>query len=149
MGKSEIEMSSDRLRITRIYDAPRELVFEAWKRADLVEQWWGCAQTTKVESQIDFRVGGVYNHKMHIQGVGEMTYTSTFDEIVEPGRIAYSAAFGPIQVHVTVEFFEIGERTRLVVTQEGFPSLELCKNVSQGLTPSLDKLENLLLAPAA
>ena len=93
---------------------------------------------------MDFRVGGGFTQKMHIAGAGEFSFTATYDEIVEPERIAYHAKFGPTVMSIVVEFFEQGEQTRVVLTQEGFPDEILCKTVSQGTTESFDKLAALL-----
>ena len=68
--KSEIKIGPNRLEMTRIFDAPRARVFAAWKEAAQVQQWWGCKMTTKVESQIDFRVGGTFSHTCTLRAPG-------------------------------------------------------------------------------
>ena len=55
---TDIQFEGDTLTLTRVYDAPREEVFDAWVAVNKVEKWWGCRQTTKVQSQIEPRVGG-------------------------------------------------------------------------------------------
>jgi uncharacterized protein YndB with AHSA1/START domain len=148
--KSDVKIGDNCLTITRVFDAPRQLVFEAWTHADQIQQWWGCAMTKKVETQIDFRVGGLFTNKMQIEGVGEFTYTATFDEIVEPERIAYHAEFGGMTSRVTVEFVALsGSQTKLILTQIGFPSKDLCPIVAEGTTAALDKLEQMLVGLAA
>jgi len=142
--KSEVKIGKNRLEMTRIFDAPRERVFAAWKEVAKVQQWWGCKMTTRVESEIDFRVGGSFSHKMHIEGVGDMVYTGAFDEIVEPERIVYHANFGPMTARITVEFIDLGEQTKMILTQEGFPSQEICGFVSEGFTAAFDRLEEVL-----
>ena len=147
--KSEVKIGDNRLEMTRVFDAPRERVFAAWKQVEQVQKWWGCQGTTKVESQVDFRVGGSFTHKMHVEGAGEMSYTGTYDEIVEPKKIAYHMEFGQAKARVTVEFIEQGKQTKLILTQEGFPGQEFCQVVSQGLAESFDKLERVLARRAA
>jgi hypothetical protein len=44
--KSEVKVGNNRLQITRVFDAPRHLVFAFWKEADKVRQWWGCKETS-------------------------------------------------------------------------------------------------------
>jgi uncharacterized protein YndB with AHSA1/START domain len=85
---------------------------------------------------------------MKIEGAGEMTYTGAFEEIREPERIAYHANFGPMVVRVTVEFVAMGERTRVILTQDGLPSKESCGYVSQGTDEAFDRLEQLLAGQA-
>lgn len=103
----------------------------------------------KVESEMDFRVGGSFAHKMNVEGAGEMTYRGTFDEIIEPERIVYHAQFGPMTAKITVEFLEQGNQTKLILTEDWFPAPELCQIVSQGLNDWLDELERLLASEMA
>ena len=142
--KSEVKIEGNRLEISRFFNAPRDLVFDAWKQPDKIQQWWGCNKTAKVESSIDFRVGGHFTHKMDIEGCGEYEYSATFDEIVEPEIISYHADFGDRVERVTVRFLEEGEGTRLILIQDGFPDPKLCQIVSEGFGAAFEKLNTLL-----
>lgn len=142
--KSEVRVGDNRLEISRVFDAPRLLVFSFWKQVQNLEQWWGCKDTTGIACQMDFRVGGFFTCVMQIRGAGEFTYKGQYDEIVEPEKIAYHADFGPLTTRVLVEFFELGTRTKMVLTQVGFPSQEMCGQVSKGTSESFDKLEAAL-----
>ena len=147
--KSDVKIGNNRLQITRVFDAPRQLVFSFWKDAGKVTQWWGCKETTKVECDMDFRVGGTFTYKMQITGAGEFSYQGQYDEIIEPEKIAYHGDFGGTTTRVLVEFIEQGEQTKLVLTQEGFPMQNICVMVSQGTTEALDKLDQMLVRQAA
>ncbi len=150
--KSELKIDGNRMQITRIFNAPRERVFEAWKLPELMERWSGCKETTKVEFVVDFRVGGTFTQKMQIQHtneIGEHAITGVYDEIIEPEKIAYHVNLGPATARVVVEFFDLGRQTKLVLTQDGFPDAMIVKFVSQGTMESLEKLDQLLLAQAA
>jgi uncharacterized protein YndB with AHSA1/START domain len=147
--KSEIKVGDNRLEIMRIFDAPRQLVFSFWKQVQNLEQWWGCKDTTRVACEMDFRVGGFFTCVMQIKGTGEFTYKAQYDEIVEPARIAYHADFGPITTRVVVEFIDLGAQTKMVLTQVGFPSDDICKTVSHGTNEGFDKLGALLQAQLA
>ncbi len=147
--KSEIKISENTLQMTRMFDAPREQVFAAWKEAEQLQVWWGCDMTRKVESNMDFKPGGDFCHTMTIEGAGVMPYSGTYEEIIEPEKIVYSADFGSMKAQVTVEFIADGKnRTRLVLTQVGFPDPSLREIVSGGFTAALDKLEKFLLQAA-
>ena len=147
--KSDVKITGNRLQITRIFDAPRDRVFAAWTQPDLLQRWSGCKGATKVEIEMDFRVGGSFTQKMHITGAGEFSFTGTYDEIVVPERIVYHANLGPATTRVIVEFFEQGRQTKMVLTQEGFPDVNLCKIVSQGTLESFDKLDQILVGQEA
>jgi len=142
--KSEVKVSDNRLEIMRVFDAPRQLVFAFWKKVEQLEQWWGCKDTIKIDCEMDFRVGGFFTCVMQIRGAGEFTYKGQYDEIVEPEKIAYHADFGPLTTRVVVEFVELGSQTKMLLTQTGFPSQEMCGHVSRGTMESFDKLEALL-----
>jgi uncharacterized protein YndB with AHSA1/START domain len=145
--KSEIRISGNRLQITRVFDAPRHLVFGWWAQAEKLQQWSGCKEATRCEIVMDFRVGGSFTQKMQIAVNGEtceFSLSGTYDEIVEPERIVYHANFGHAITRVIVEFFEQGKGTKVVLTHEGCPNDFFCKTVSQGTSESLDKLDALV-----
>lgn len=142
--KSEVKMSGNRLQITRLFDAPRAVVFAYWTETDKLQQWSGCKDATKVEIQADLRPGGSFTQRMQIAGAGEYTFTGRYEEIIEPERIVYTANMGPAMIRVTIEFFDEGESTKVVVTQEGFPDPKLGQIVSQGMSESFEKLDELL-----
>ena len=136
------------LQIIRLFDAPRKLVFSWWTEGEKMQQWSGCKEATHCEIQMDFRVGGGFTQKMQIAGKGQFTITAKYDEIVEPEKIVYQVDLGFGVTRVLVEFFEQGDRTKVVLTQEGFPDDFLSQTVSHGTTESLDKLESILAREA-
>lgn len=142
--KSEVKMHGDRFQITRIFDAPRAVVFAYWTQTEKLQQWTGCKDATKVEIQADVQPRGSFTQKMQIAGAGEYTFTGTYEEIVEAERIVYTANMGPATIRVKIEFFDEGKGTKVVVTQEGFPDPKLGQIVSQGMTESFEKLDELL-----
>jgi uncharacterized protein YndB with AHSA1/START domain len=143
--KSQVETGPNWVRITRTFAAPRALVFSFWTKAERLQQWSGCKDAARCEVVMDFRVGGTFTQKMLITGAGEFTLTGTYEQIVEPERIVYSANLGPAVTRVTVEFLEEASGTRMVLMHEGLPSEMHCKAISQGTSESFDKLEALLL----
>lgn len=139
--KSDVNISGDRLQITRVFNAPRHLVFAWWKQAEKLRQWSGCKGATNCEVEMDFRVGGSFTQKMQIAGCGEFSFTGKYDQIVEPEKIAYHADLGFAVTRVVVEFFESDGQTKVVLTQDGFPNEFFCNTVSQGTSESFDKLD--------
>lgn len=150
--KSEVKISDNRLEMTRVFDAPRERVFAAWKDTDQLQQWWGCAMTRSVESQMDFCTGGSFSHTMDIEGAGTHVYSGKFDEVIEPEKIAYHVDLNGTIATVTVQFIDLGDKTRLVLVQEGFPempNMDLREIVSQGFGAAFEKLADLVTPQAA
>ena len=145
--KSDVKLAGNRLRIARIFEAPRTVVFGWWAQAEKLQQWSGCKDATRCEIVMDFRVGGSFTQKMQLRNSCEFTFTGTYDEIVVPEKISYRADFGNAVTRVVVEFFDRGGRTEVVLTQDGFPDTGTCQAVSQGTMESMDKLESLLPVP--
>jgi uncharacterized protein YndB with AHSA1/START domain len=112
---------------TRVFDAPRELVFAAFTDPKHLAQWWGPDGFTTTTSRFEFRKGGVWRFVMH--GPDDRDYQNliTFDEITAPERIAYRHGGAddvePVQFNTTLTFEDLGGKTRL--TWHGtFPSAE-------------------------
>jgi uncharacterized protein YndB with AHSA1/START domain len=142
--KTEVDISGNRLRLTRFFEAPRPMVFGWWSSAEKLQQWSGCKEATRCVVEMDFRPGGSFTQKMEIGGKGEFTHRGQYDEIVPPERIVYRANFGPVMARVVVEFSEQGAGTRVVVTHEGPLNEMFFQTVSQGASESLEKLATLI-----
>lgn len=145
--KSGVRASGNIFQATRVFNAPRPLVFSFWTTAEKYRQWSGCKEAIGCEVVMDFRVGGSFTQKMQVvvDGVeGEFKISGIYEEIVEPERIKYAAHFGTTLVSVTVEFLELGECTKVVVTHEGCPNELFGKSISLGTSESLDKLNPLV-----
>jgi uncharacterized protein YndB with AHSA1/START domain len=80
--------------ITRVFDAPRELVWNAWTDPKQVVQWWGPRGFTTTIHKMDVRPGGVWRHTMHGPDGTDYPNKSVFTEIVKPERIVYSHSGG-------------------------------------------------------
>lgn len=139
----EMRLLSDGFEITRVFDAPRAEVFTWWSQAEKLAQWSGCKETTRCEVAMDFRPGGSFTQKMQIAvngGSCEFAFTGHYEEIVVPERIRYRADLGGGTIRILAEFFDLGDRTKMVLTHSGFADPNACKFVTQGTTESLDKL---------
>jgi len=117
---------------TRTFDAPRELVWEAFTRAEHIDQWWGPRAFTTITrpGDMDVRPGGVWTFAMH--GMG-MTFPNriVYHEVVRPERLVYDHGTdeaSPPAFHVTVTFVEEGGRTA-VTMRSLFPSAEARRKV--------------------
>ena len=156
--KNAVTSSGDReIVITRVFDAPRELVFAAWTDPDHVVQWWGPVGYSSFDCKIDLRVGGVFSLKM--QGPDSTVYpcTGVFREVVKPERIVYT---GPSETNhpcgaglppnsiVTVSFVEHDRKTTLTIHTRLASAADRDATVDAGFVPvwasTLDRLAELL-----
>lgn len=145
--KSEVSAHDKKFQITRVFRAPRPAVFDWWTKAEKLQQWFGCKEAVQCEVAMDFRVGGSFTQKMVIAVEGrtcDFVVTGTYDDIVEPERIAYLAKLGDVPVRVTVEFFVEGKGTKVVVTHLDLPDQFFAGNISRGTNESFDCLESLM-----
>lgn len=151
---TEANFEDGKLIVTRVYDAPRELVFEAWVETSKVQQWWGCEQCTAVRSEIEPKVGGQYNHHMTIAGAGEVPGFATLTEYDPPVRLAYESASpgSDAKMQVSVDFTEVAEGTLVRLEHRGIPDIrveggiELRAIVQGGWTAAFGKLGVFLQA---
>jgi len=82
--------SANEIVLTRVFAAPRELVWKAMTDPEHVVHWWGPNGFTTTIKKMDFRVGGVWQHVMHGPDGTDYPNSSVFREIVVPERVVYS-----------------------------------------------------------
>ncbi len=142
------------LVITRVFDAPREIVFKAWTDQDRLKQWWGPKYFTTPVCELDPRPGGAI--KIHMRGPDGTIYPMLgfVREIVEPERLVMDtyvpdAEGNPLfKVTNTVTFEEQGGKTKITVhadvtmaTPAAAPSLA---GMEQGWSETVDRLGSFL-----
>jgi uncharacterized protein YndB with AHSA1/START domain len=119
--------------LTKEFDAPRELVFEAFTRADHVEKWIAPDGFT-AQCVVEFKKGGTFSVRMIGHGM-DHTAAGTYQEIVAPEKIVWTMGFDDVPGHdmvTTVTFAARGAATTVTVRQ-AFPSWE-------SLTPAQQEL---------
>ena len=125
------------LVITRLFDAPRELVFRAWTEPDRAVRWWGPQGFTTAHYEIDFRPGGSYRVCMRSPEGIEHWQRGVCREVVEPERLVFTFAWEDAEGRpghetvVTVDFAEVGARTRLTLHQAVFETVT-ARDLHQG-----------------
>jgi uncharacterized protein YndB with AHSA1/START domain len=117
------------LVITRVFDAPRRLVFKVWTAPEHLARWWGPEGFTTLACAMDVRPGGAWFRRMRSPEGSEHTKRGIYREIVAPERLVFTYAdedadgrLGPETV-VTVTFEEHGLKTRLTLHQAGFETV--------------------------
>lgn len=161
-SKPKTEPAEQGLLITRIFDAPRELVWKAWTEPEPMMRWWGPKGFTSPACNIDLRVGGVYLYCMRSPEGRDYWSTGVYREIVEPERIVCTDSFAdekgnvvpathygmpddiPLEMLVTVTFEDLDGKTRMTLRHEGLPTGEMSDGAQQGWSESFDKLAEAL-----
>ena len=82
------EASAREIVVTRVLDAPREIVFDAWTDPSLASRWWGPRGFTTTTLSHDLRAGGAWRYVMHGGGT-DYPNRALFREVVRPERLAY------------------------------------------------------------
>ena len=146
-------MTDRELVITRLFAAPRELVFEAWTDPNHVARWWGPRGFTITTHEMEVWPGGVWRFIMH--GPDDVDYDNkiVYTEIVEPERLVYTHGSGeagePWQFQVTVTFAGQGNQTQLTMRMLFASAADRAKAVEEfgaieGANQTLDRLEEHL-----
>lgn len=140
------------LTITRIFDAPRELVFKVWTEAEHLARWWGPDMFTTPVCRVDARVGGeLYLVMRSLQG-DEYPMKGVFLEVVRPERLVYTnipmdaAGNHLMEGSTTVSFEDHGGKTRLTVHTKMTGKVPQAAYMLAGMEPgwnqTLDRLGN-------
>ncbi len=120
-NKLSVETPSDReIVLTRMFDAPRELVFEAHTSCEHMSNWWGPRKYEVASCDIDFRPGGTWRmvHRS-LDGKEEHGFRGEFREIVPPEKIVWTFEYEgwPGQISVeTLTLEEVDGKTKLTAT---------------------------------
>jgi uncharacterized protein YndB with AHSA1/START domain len=149
-----VEPADRELVITRVFDAPRELVFKAWTDPKHLAQWWGPKGFTNPVCEVDVRLGGAI--RIHMCGPDGTIYpmSGVYQEVIEPERLVFTSAALDKEGHPlfevlhTLTFAEHGGKTTLTTkarvvrsTPEAAPYLA---GAEAGWTQSLERLGNHL-----
>ena len=141
---------SDReIVMTRVFDAPRELVFRAHSTCEHIRRWWG--RGNPLDCEMDFRPGGTWRFVEHAPDGNDYAFRGEYREIVAPERIVQTFEFEGMPGHVSVETLVLEEhdgKTTLTSTSV-FSSVEdrdgmLQSGMEAGAAESLDRLADLL-----
>jgi uncharacterized protein YndB with AHSA1/START domain len=159
-AKTKIDMtSSDReIVVTRVFDAPRRLVFGAWTDPEQLKHWWGPQGFTLTTLHMEVKPGGVWKFVMHGPDGVDYPNQIVYTEIVEPELLAYKhrgdAEAEPVHFQVAVTFEAQGDRTK-VTSRMVFPSAAAREHVvktyhaDEGAEQTFERLGRLLEKPLA
>ena len=150
------------ITITRVFDAPRELVWKAWTEPEHFMRWWGPKGYTAPVYKVDLRVGAKYLYCMRSPEGQDFWGTGVYREIVPLERIAFTDSFAdaegnlvppthygfgadfPSELLVIVTFEDYEGKTKLTLKHVGLPAGELSEQTAAGWNESFDKLADIL-----
>ena len=150
-GTLKVTLPSDcEVLLTRVFDAPRELVWQAFTKPQLLKRWFGPRGWSLVECEVDLRVGGGWRYVMQGPEGQKMGMRGVYREIVPPERSVHVESFDdyPGESVVNAVFTEEGGKTTMNATVR-YPSKEVRDTVvrmgmEHGAAESYDKLAELL-----
>lgn len=141
------------LVITRVFDAPRDVVFAAWTEADQLAEWWGPKGFTWVSGTLDLRPGGAFHYCMKSPAGDEMWGKFVYDEVVPPERLVFRNGFSneageivrapfsstfPMQFRNVLTFEANGDTTTLVMRGAPYEATEAEREAFVKMIPSME-----------
>jgi uncharacterized protein YndB with AHSA1/START domain len=150
-NQTTVERKSEReLVVTRTFNAPARLVFEAWTRPELLERWWAPKSTgvSLVSCEADVRAGGRYRFEFGHEGSKPMAFFGTYLEVTPHSRLVWTNEESDVGAVTTVTFEERNGRT-LLVWHETYPSKEALdravEGMEDGMPEQFEQLDELLV----
>ena len=148
----DVSTPSDReIRMTRLFDAPRALVFEAMTKPEHIKRWWGNldAGYSVPVCEVDLRPGGAWRF-VNRHPKGDAEFYGVYREITPPERLVFTEIYAPFpdaESVVTTDLTEENGKTRMTVTAL-YPSLEIrdtviASGMARGAAISYDRLEEV------
>ena len=155
-GTLQVTTPTDReIILTRVFDAPRRLVWEAFTKPELLKRWFGPRGWSLVVCEVDLKLGGGFRFVMRGPDGRDMGMHGVYREIVPPERSVHMESYDdyPGESQVTAVFVEQGGKTTLTATVL-YPSQEirdivLKTGMEHGAAESYDKLAELLASAEA
>jgi uncharacterized protein YndB with AHSA1/START domain len=138
--------------MSRVFDAPRELVWKVYTDAALVPEWWGPRYLTTVVEKMDLKVDGKWRYIQKDARGNEYAFNGVYKEVKAPERLAYTFEFEPMAGHISTDwitFEELPDGKTRVVARTTFDTLEDLEGMLQsgmegGAVETWDRLEELL-----
>jgi len=154
-GRTAVDRGSDReLVVTRIFEAPVKMVFDAWSKPELFKLWWAPKSNpfALLSCEMDVRTGGGYRLAFGRDGAEAMVFFGKYLEVIPPARIVWTNDEGEDGAVTTVTFEDRDGRTRLVM-RELYPSKEALDESFIGMEDAMPEqfaqLDDLLASLAA
>ena len=139
------------IRVERVFDAPRDLVFATYTDPTLIPEWWGPHGTTAEVVEMDARTGGRWRFVVHNSDGSSTGFQGSFREVSPPERVVQTFEWDGMPGHVSVDtaiFEELGDQTK-VTTISLFHTPEerdgmLASGMEGGLSETYERLDAVL-----
>ena len=144
------ELEERTLVLSRVFDAPRALVFKVWTQPEHLARWWGPRNYTVISYKADVRVDGSFRFGVRSPENTEHWAHGTYREIAPPERLVFTTAWEhpdgspKHETLVTLTFAEQGEKTKLTLKQTQFESVTSRDLHRGGWSSTFDLLEEYL-----
>jgi uncharacterized protein YndB with AHSA1/START domain len=137
--------------ITRVFDAPRGLVFKTCTDPNLIPEWWGPKNLTTAVDVMEVKTGGIWRFVQRDADGNEYAFHGVYHEVLPPERLVYTFEFEGMPGHVlleTVRFEEMDGRTKMT-DRPVFQTVEdrdgaIQSGMGQGASESMDRFSKLL-----
>ena len=143
-GKHEIIVS-------RIFDAPRELIFKAFTDPTLLPKWWGPKSLTTIVDKMELKTGGIWRYIQHDADGNQFAFHGVYHAITSPERVVSTFEFEGMPGHVLLETMTLQEHDgkTTLTTSSVFQSVEdrdgmLRSGMEEGAAESWDRFAELL-----
>ena len=152
-GTFRLTTPSDReIQLTRLFDAPRRLVFEAMTKPEHIKRWWGnLGEGYSVPvCEVDLRPGGAWRFTNRMPNGESATFYGVYREIAPPDRVVFTEIFEPFpdaESVVTAQFTDENGKTRLTATvtypSQAVRDMVMQTGMERGVALSYDRLEEV------
>ncbi|MGQ0661414.1 SRPBCC family protein [Sphingosinicella sp.] len=155
-NRTTVERTSDReLVVTRTFDGPAHIVFEAWTKPELFKQWWAPKSMGMFlrSCEMDVRTGGGYRLVFGHDASNSMAFFGRYVEVIPNARLVWTNDEGGDAGPVTTVTFEEKDGKTLLVMHELYPSKEALDAAGTGAADAMgetfEQLDELLVALGA
>jgi uncharacterized protein YndB with AHSA1/START domain len=150
-NRTTVERTSEReFAVTRTFNAPARLVFDAWTKPELIKLWWAPKSMgmSLLSCEADVRVGGRYRFVFDLGGSQSMAFFGRYIEVIPHSRLVWTNEEGDGGEAVTTVTFEEKDGQTLLVLREVHPSKEAVDEAigfGEGLRETFQQLDELLV----
>jgi uncharacterized protein YndB with AHSA1/START domain len=147
-----VEPGKHAIKITRLFDAPPQLVYKAYTDPQLVPQWWGPRRYTTTVDRMEVHQGGIWRYVQRDSAGNEFAFHGVYHDAIAPERLVYTFEFEGMPGHIALETVTLANQSgkTLVTDLMVFQSVEdrdgmVQSGMQEGASESLDRIAELLV----